>query len=70
MGRKARQNRKVFYMARKIKKNIKISQQNEESLNEAVTNSVRNYFAELDGQPTTNFYSLKYRDPKYSNKYT
>ena len=58
MGRKARQNRKVFYMARKIKKNIKISQQNKESLNEAVTNSVRNYFAELDGQPTTNFYSL------------
>tara|TARA_X000000368_G_C22511749_1_gene485202 strand:+ start:39 stop:362 length:324 start_codon:yes stop_codon:yes gene_type:complete len=60
VGREARQNRKVFYMAQKIKKkkDIKLSKENKESLNEAVTHSVRNYFTELDGQPTTDFYSL------------
>ena len=42
----------------KKKKDIKLSRQNKDSLNEAVTNSVRSYFAELDGHPTTNFYSL------------
>ena len=47
-------------MARKIKKekDIKLSKENKDSLNEAVTHSVRNYFTELDGQPTTDFYSL------------
>jgi len=45
---------------KKIKKKIeiKISKKNEKSLNEVVTNSVRNYFAELEGQPTTDFYSM------------
>ncbi len=42
----------------KNKTEIKLSKKNEESLKEVVTNSVRNYFAELDGQPTTDFYSL------------
>jgi len=46
-------------MSQKKKKiEIKLSKKNEKSLNEVVTNSVRNYFAELEGQPTTDFYSM------------
>ena len=42
----------------KKKKHGNLPEQYSNDLNIAVTNAVRRYFKELDGQPTTFFYSL------------